>query len=120
MSWVCLCVPLHVKSALPSKEGALLQKTNRKIQGHHSTLLSDVASQPPFVHEHICLSVCVRVRMAGRACVIHCIEPSAAPITARIFCSKHTCRHLSQSVCVCVCVCACVRFSPSWQGSVSV
>lgn len=55
----CLYERLHVKYALPPLEGALLQKTNRKIQGHHGTLLSDVASQPPFVR--VCVTRCVCV-----------------------------------------------------------
>ena len=103
----CLYVRLHVKSALPPLEGALLQKTNRKIQGHHGTLLSDVASQPPFVcvcvTRCVCVCVCVCDCAAERVCVNHCIEPGSAPITVRILASS-TRAGIYPRVCVCVCV----------------
>lgn len=84
MLWQCLYVRLHMKSALPYLEGALLQQANGRIQGHHSTLLSDVASQPRLVCVCKYIPVCVVAAQQGEVCEIHCIEGGFAPITVCI------------------------------------
>lgn len=83
----------------PFLEGALLRKTDGKIQGHHSTRLCDVASQSPFVRVCICLYMCMFLHRRGSVCnSLHrarlCISLGAH------FSSQHMCRHLSQGVCV--------------------
>lgn len=104
---VCMCARMW-KLHYPHWEGALLQKTNRKIQGHHGTLLTLPLSPLLCACVQACLCVCLR----GRESVCNSLHQARLCTNhGAHFSSKHTCRHLSQSVCVFVCVLSASRHS---------